>query len=124
LDFYFFQYAAYSIINLDTVNVYTPATMQDLINEKAYAEKLCREAQARTLEIRDMFIKNGDSSVAVIGTTREGVSWHAAADSINASYFYNSNYDAIYNAYPFETDAANARFLYDAITKKNDLLFP
>ena len=44
-DFYWFQLAAYSIATLDTVNVYTPATTQDVKIEKKYANNLCRETK-------------------------------------------------------------------------------
>ena len=45
-NFYWFQYAAYSIATLDTVNVYTPATAQDVAIENAYAKNLCKDSRA------------------------------------------------------------------------------
>ncbi len=47
MNYYWFQHAAYTIATLDTVNVYTPATAQDVMEEKAYAERLCREERDR-----------------------------------------------------------------------------
>ncbi len=40
LKFYWLQYAAYRIATLDEVNVYTPATAQDVAIEKEYANSL------------------------------------------------------------------------------------
>ena len=66
-NFYWFQYAAYSIATLDTVNVYTPATAQDVAIEKAYVKSLCkdiraviqqaltRESSANKVDIRQFF---------------------------------------------------------------------
>lgn len=43
-NFYWMQYAMYSIVNLDTVNVYTPATEYDVRIENEYAKKLCKSS--------------------------------------------------------------------------------
>ena len=45
LNFWWFQYAQYSIATLDTVNIYTPATAQDIMEEQAYADRLCKQSQ-------------------------------------------------------------------------------
>ena len=44
-DFYWFQYAAYSISTLDQVNLYTPATLQDVIDEQQVARNMCGDAR-------------------------------------------------------------------------------
>ncbi len=44
-NFFWFQYAAYSITTIDTVNIYTPATEQDVIAEQKAAQKMCKEAR-------------------------------------------------------------------------------
>lgn len=44
-NFFWFQYAAYRVATLDTVNVYTPATIQDVVEEQRVARKMCREAR-------------------------------------------------------------------------------
>ena len=45
LNFYWAQWAQYSIATLDRVNIYTPATEQDVLIEKQYAQKLCGESR-------------------------------------------------------------------------------
>lgn len=44
-NFYWMQYAMYTIANLDTVNVYTPATENDVRIENAYARQLCKASR-------------------------------------------------------------------------------
>ena len=45
LDFFWFQYAYYTLVTLDTVNVYTPATVEDIANEKQAAEQLFKRVR-------------------------------------------------------------------------------
>ena len=52
-NFYWFQFAAYSIATLDTVNIYTPATEQDVIIEQRAARKMCREARDIIQQAKD-----------------------------------------------------------------------
>ena len=44
-DFYWFQYAAYTITTLDQVNIYTPATPEDIASEQSAARKMCDDAR-------------------------------------------------------------------------------
>lgn len=44
-NFYWMQYAMYTIANLDTVNVYTPATEMDVAIENASARQMCNSTR-------------------------------------------------------------------------------
>lgn len=58
-NFYWFQYAAYSIATLDTVNVYTSATAQDVAIEKTYAQNLCKDSRTVILEAQQAQTSGG-----------------------------------------------------------------
>jgi hypothetical protein len=116
-NFYWFQYAAYSIATLDTVNVYTPATAQDIAIENEYAKNLCNESRKKTKEILSDFTNRGDSSSVVIGTSYDNKSWYGVGENIGASYFYSENYDSVYATNPYEVKAANRQFINDALTQ-------
>jgi hypothetical protein len=52
-NFFWLQYAAYCVATIDTVNIYTPATMQDVIEEQRVARKMCRDARDIIQQAKD-----------------------------------------------------------------------
>ena len=50
-NFYWMQYAMYTIANLDTVNVYTPATEMDVAIENASARQMCNSSRKGLIDI-------------------------------------------------------------------------
>ena len=121
LNYYWFQYAAYSITTLDTVNVYTPATVQDVIAEKEYARNLCKQSRDKTKEIQQALTNNPSKDYVVLGTDFNGVKWNEVGESIGAKYFYGESFNAYNKQYPFETFAANKCFLQDALYRGNTI---
>jgi hypothetical protein len=112
LNFYWLQYAAYSIQTLDTVNVYTPATVQDLIDEKAYAQSLSKESrtviqqaqQAQTSggynadDFQAVLLKKG----TVICGMRDGqTAWYTPQESAAQS---NYNVKTLYSKLQIQKD--------------------
>lgn len=58
LNFYWLQYAYYSLATLDMVNVYTPATTEDVIQEERAALQLCKRIRYEDIDKIDDAIYN------------------------------------------------------------------
>lgn len=121
LNFFWFQYAAYSIATLDTVNVYTPVTAQEAIEEQEYARRLSGNYRGKTEEILDSFTQNGESSSVVIGTSYNQKKWNEVGEALGASYFYNEDYDKYNASNPFEVRAANHQFIQNALEQNKTI---
>lgn len=121
LNFFWFQYAAYSIATLDTVNVYTPVTAQEAIEEQEYARRLSGNYRGKTEEILDSFTQNGESNSVVIGTFYNQKKWNEVGEAIGASYFYNEDYDKYNASNPFEVRAANHQFIQNALEQNKTI---
>ena len=121
LNFYGMQSAAYSIANLDTTKIYTPATIQDVISEQKAANKLCEDERNLTNEIIDTLVKNKNSTTVVIGTRHKGVNYFDVGNALNAKYFYGTEYDAYFAQNSTATYSANWRFIKDALQNGNTI---
>lgn len=122
-DFFWFNYVAYAITTLDTVNVYTPTptTTQDIVDEKAYAKQFCTQKREKTYELLEQSSWNTNSNNMVIGTTADNKSWHDIANGMNASYFYNENYSTIVTDYAYEFQSANRCFILDGLRQSKTI---
>ena len=70
LNFFWFQYAAYSIATLDTVNVYTPVTAQEAIEEQEYARRLSGNYRGKT-DAASLVGKSGKLSMRITYENRQ-----------------------------------------------------
>lgn len=115
LNFFWFQYAYYALVSLDTVNVYTPATWDDVINEENYARNLFRPHKEKTTEIYQTLTKNPTKTTTVIGTSYNDVSWNEVGEALKARYFYGPEYNYYNTYYPNDVKLANAQFIIDTL---------
>ena len=122
-NFYWMQYAMYTIANLDTVNVYTPATVESVIVENQYAKKLCNDSKSKTHEIIEALTNNPKSTTTVLGTNYQGKAWNDVGEALGAKYFYGAKYDDYVKSSPFETQYANNCFLKKALYDGDTLIF-
>lgn len=122
-NFYWMQYAMYSIANLDTVNVYTPATENDVRIENAYARQLLSGSRDKTHEILDRFTNNPNSTMTVLGTSTPEKTWYNVGEKLGARYFYSKDFDYYKNNYPVQTQAANNLFVQNCLNKGETIVF-
>lgn len=122
-NFYWMQYAMYSIVNLDTVNVYTPATEYDVKIENAYAKQLLSGSRDKTYEILDEFTNNPNSTTTALGTTTPEKTWYDVGGKLGARYFYSKDYDYYNTNYPIQTKVANNLFVQNCLDKGDTIVF-